>query len=180
MAKWQFFKGDYATMDEVRSEFRRLCLKLHPDKNPKEQAEHYTELFKEMTAEYEIFLEWFIPKANAYNEQKAKQENKDYWTTFTFEQESEIGKMIVKLMQFKGIIIDVCGTWLWLSGDTKPYKDRLGKNGLGFKWANQKQKWHWTPYEWKKKNHKVLPMEKIYELYGKYTIEVEERDAITA
>ena len=35
---------------------------------------------------------------------------------------------------------EICGSWLWISGDTKPHKERLKE--LGCRWSKRKQKWY--------------------------------------
>ena len=40
----------------------------------------------------------------------------------------------------EGIEIEVCGSWVWVSGDTKPHKERL--KALGFCWHSKKHCWY--------------------------------------
>ena len=37
--------------------------------------------------------------------------------------------------------VELCGSWLWISGDTKPHKDAL--KALGCMCASKKKKWYW-------------------------------------
>ena len=39
--------------------------------------------------------------------------------------------------------IELCGSWLWISGDTKPHKDNLKR--IGCRWSNNKKQWYWRP-----------------------------------
>jgi len=176
---WQFFTLDsYESLDELRAAFKKLCFVYHPDKHPSDKAEQYTKLFQAMIAEYELLLNVFVPKANASEQARAKADPKYYAKTFTFEQESELGQMLSKLMNFKGLIIDICGTWIWLSGKTKENKD--GIHALNFRYQGAKQMWYWTPYQTKFYRRKVLSMDEIYEKYGKHTIEVGETEMLSA
>ncbi|MBS0350771.1 MAG: hypothetical protein JSR33_06240, partial [Proteobacteria bacterium] len=34
--------------------------------------------------------------------------------------------------------IEICGAWIWLSGDTRPHKELLKQNG--FRWAPKKER----------------------------------------
>ena len=38
--------------------------------------------------------------------------------------------------------VELCGLWVWVTGNTKPHAAELGKNGLGFKWAPEKEAWY--------------------------------------
>ena len=46
----------------------------------------------------------------------------------------ELEKIISQILHFEDIIIEVVGSWIWLSGETKVIKDTL-KN-IVFKWAS--------------------------------------------
>lgn len=42
-----------------------------------------------------------------------------------------------------GLVVEVCGTWVWVSGETKQHKDALKMKG--FRWASKKARWYWCP-----------------------------------
>ena len=44
--------------------------------------------------------------------------------------------------------VELCGTWIWVSGDTKPVKDKL--KAEGFFWAFKKKMWYFREEENKK------------------------------
>lgn len=45
--------------------------------------------------------------------------------------------IISELLKMPGIAVELCGRWLWIGGDTKPYKDKLKE--IGCKWCNTKK-----------------------------------------
>jgi hypothetical protein len=47
---------------------------------------------------------------------------------------------VEKACQLPGITIERCGSWYWVSGETKPVKDKLLE--LGFKYSGNKQRWY--------------------------------------
>ena len=167
--KWQYFNQQYVSMVQLRKHYHDLCLMYHPDKHPGDELS-YTEIFKAMANEYELFLEDFIPKANAEENQKQSK------VVFDFTQETELAHMVANLMKYPGLVIEICGTWIWLSGNTYSHKAYL-KN-LNFKWQHKKEKWYWTSAEFQPRRAKVMSMEHIYQRYGAITIETEERNAI--
>lgn len=63
--------------------------------------------------------------------------------------------------------IEICGAWVWVSGDTKPVKDAL--KAAGFWWARHKEAWY---YSGKRPGfHRTeLDMEGIRALHGSAVI----------
>jgi hypothetical protein len=47
------------------------------------------------------------------------------------------------LKTLMGIKIEVCGYWVWLSGNTYPHKETI--SNLGFKYSGAKKSWYWSP-----------------------------------
>ena len=68
----------------------------------------------------------------------------------------------------KGLSVELCGTWIWVSGNTKKHKELLKK--LGLQYARKKQKWYLKPAGYKYHKHKPISMEKIRFKYGSETI----------
>ena len=64
-----------------------------------------------------------------------KTENK---TELNEQEKQELLEKIVALKQLPGLEINLCGSWVWIGGDTKPNKDAL--KPLGCWWAAKKQK----------------------------------------
>ena len=165
--KWAFFNQTYATMDALRQHYRKLCLDLHPDKHPEDTAK-FTEIFKAMSNEYQDYLVDFIPGQNA--KQSAGQQ------PFTVDAESDLAAVIADLMKYPGLIIEICGSWVWLTGKTYDYKGQI-KN-LGFRWQHKKQSWYFAGYEFKPHRTKLMSMEHIRSKYGSMTLETEQRQSL--
>lgn len=60
--------------------------------------------------------------------------------------------------------VEVCGNWVWVSGDTKPHKDAL--KAAGFKWAPKKANWFFKPSSCKKYFRGNTPMDEIRVKHG--------------
>ncbi len=89
--------------------------------------------------------------------------------TYTTEQNStetpaEFMEIINKLINCDGLTINWVGRWIWLEGDSYPYKDIIKQ--LGFKWAGQKKAWYWHTAEDSTANRKHMSLEQIKEKYG--------------
>ena len=67
--------------------------------------------------------------------------NGDKDKTTTDKQEIDLASMIEKLCRLRGIDIELCGVWLWVSGDTYSVKDHI--KGFGFKFSSKKKNWYW-------------------------------------
>jgi len=63
-----------------------------------------------------------------------------------------------------GMEIEICGAWVWVSGNTKPHKDRLKE--AGFKWASKKACWYFRPEDYKGQSRKSWSMNDIRNKYS--------------
>jgi len=63
-------------------------------------------------------------------------ENKIYFSNES-KFDIELEKIISQILHYENIIIEVVGSWIWLSGDTKIIKEKLKE--LNFKWASKKK-----------------------------------------
>ena len=87
----------------------------------------------------------------------------------------EIEKIISQILHFEDIIIEVVGSWIWLSGSTKAIKSQI--KDLGFKWATKKKMWYYG--EMKGKSPKQKSMNDIKSKYGCTTLKGIERVKLT-
>lgn len=128
MARFNFFEN-CTTLEAVKARFHELCFKLHPDVGGNAAD------FRAMKAEYEIAFE------AAKNFHKDK-EGKVYEKT-TFETPDDMARIIEALIHIKGLRVELIGSWLWVTGETKANKDFL--HDLGLRYASGKKAWFWTP-----------------------------------
>jgi hypothetical protein len=90
--------------------------------------------------------------------------------TFTYTHEGDkedlsiYPDVIAKIINLKGIIIELIGAWLWVSGDTKPHRIVLKETGFWF--APKKQMWYFRPENFKSKNQKPFDINEIRNKYG--------------
>ena len=151
MLKW--FKG-CNTIDEVKKMYRKLAMQFHPDVCKNENAERD---MKSINLEYEVVFK--IIEKNLTPEQQ-KQYNKAGHNV-----NDGYREQVNKIIHIPNIIIEICGSWLWISGDTKPVKNLI--KAAGFYWATKKKEWYWRPEEYKQVfNKKSMPKSHIRQKYG--------------
>jgi curved DNA-binding protein CbpA len=144
------------TLDEAKALYKKLAFQLHPDTGG-DTAE-----FQEMQSQFEKFR----PKTEKYKGE--------------FEQHNatQYQDIINDLIKIKGIIVEVCGSFIWLSGDTRTAKDDIKaiKNEL-FKpaqWHRKKLMWFFSPVGYERKSANSLEMDEIRAKYGSETFKRED------
>ena len=130
------------TAEELKKAYRTWAKKLHPDLGGN------AEEFKQMQNEYEKLWERL---KNVH--QNAQGET---YTKETDETPQEFIHIINVLITLVGVEVEICGKWIWVSGNTKAHKETLKQ--LKFKWAHKKQAWyyHAEPYNKKQDEEKKL------------------------
>ncbi|MHB9652813.1 DnaJ domain-containing protein (plasmid) [Enterococcus faecalis] len=83
-------------------------------------------------------------------------------------------EIIHKLLTLKmeNVSIEVIGAFLWVSGNTKPYKEEL--KALNMKWSNNKKSWYLAPDGYKKRSKKKYNMSDIRNMYGSQVVKEEQ------
>jgi len=60
--------------------------------------------------------------------------------------------------------IEICGKWIWIRGNTSPYKDYLKE--LKLRYSPGKKSWYWRPNKYRSFNNQPIDMEEIRRIYG--------------
>ena len=141
-------------VNELKSQYRKLAFELHPDMGGRADE------FSKMKLEYErLFLEL---KEKAH---RADPEHNAEWTVSADALDDGYMDIIELLVHLKGIDIELCGGWLWLSGETKAVKEQL--KAAGCFWAAKKKLWYWRPSDYScRHNRRTHSMAYIRDKYG--------------
>jgi len=155
--KIEYLKG-ILSLEDLKKEFKKLAFKFHPDLGGSVAA------MQQLNNEYDFLSERLSNTAKAHNEAEKNKAYKDrkYWGYETSETAIKYRTIIEALIKYKDLTIEICGSWLWISGNTKDHKDLL--KGLGLRWARNKGMWYLG--ESTGHRHKPLDMNDIRSKYG--------------
>ena len=139
-------------INEAKKVYKTLAKRLHPDVGGSEEE------FKILNAVYTDFIE-----------------HKIYFSSES-QIDLELEKIISQILHFEDITIELIGSWIWISGNTKEVKDKLKE--LNFKWASKKKMWYYG--EMKGRNPKQKSMDDIKGKYGCETFKKEKKKKIAS
>ena len=141
---------DCSSLDEAKHLYKKLVFQLHPDTSGKDTKAE----FQEMQNQFEAFR----PSSEKFKGEFEK------WDA------GEYSHIIQQLMMIPNIEIEICGSWIWLSGDTKPVKEQIKEVDIGESmkrgFSPKKKKWYFSPTGYRKRGGKEMSFEKIKEKYG--------------
>jgi len=123
---------------------------------------------------YRVAAQKFHPDRNAAGHEMMKLINIAYEA---LEQNlgDDINKALNSIINL-GLEIEICGSWIWVRGNTKEHKYILKSNG--YFWAPKKESWYFRPSDYKSTNRGKWSMDKIRESHGSFQIRPEEKRKI--
>lgn len=123
------------TVEQIKQEYRKLAMQMHPDVGGS------TEAMQALNQDYEAALRCCDGQTSQGSDGREH--------TYRYDQgkEREIIEKIDQLLQLQmnDAEIWLIGLWIWIEGNTKPYKDGLKE--LGCRWSNKHTAWYWRREE---------------------------------
>lgn len=144
----KYFKN-VKTLEELKKEYKKQVKNLHPDNGGD------AEEFKKMQADYKQAFE--LVKNKHQNSQG------EYYEKETTETAEEFMEILEHLNEMQGVVVEVCGSWLWMTGNTKAYKKELKALGCG--WSRKKQAWYYHKGSYRKQTKVEWTLEEIREKF---------------
>ena len=141
----KYFKN-IETLEQLRKEYKRLVKENHPDNDGSDEA------IKIINAEYEELFKILKNSDTAENKSKYNMA------------EDEMIRNVINSIINLNVDIEICGSWIWVSGNTYGCKTELKVNG--FRWASKKKMWYWHNPEEVTRSYGKTTMEDIRTKYG--------------
>ena len=150
--------GQYK-LNDVKQVYRKLASANHPDKGgSNETMQLINTAFSELCKYFELNATLDI--------------NQEAETNHSFD-----FSFLDTLKTLHGVVIEICGYWVWLSGDTYPHKETI--SNLGFKFSGAKKSWYWSPtIDTSKYKRGSKSMKNIRQEFGSQIIKTEAQAAI--
>jgi len=146
----KYFK-DCKTIEEVKGLYKKLALENHPDRGGD------TATMQAINGKY-AFACAFMIKRGGFTDAEAEEQI----------QFSEAYRTVIEnIINLPGIVIEVVGNWIWVTGNTYPLRKELKAAGLFF--APKKLAWYYRTDEFKTKGGKKT-LEEIRVKYGSETV----------
>ncbi len=152
-AKILSLSGDI-TPEIVKTAYRKACITFHPDKNP-------------------AGLEMMKAVNLAYKTLKDVSENID---NSDLDYSEKLNDAINAIINIEGLIVEICGSWVWLSGNTKPHKNTI--KTAGYFWASKKRQWYFRPSDYKSRSRGGVSMDKIRDMHGSTHVKAKDKKQI--
>ncbi len=127
---------------DTKAAYRAACKKYHPDINPAGE-----DMMKVINEAYDAFKDY---------EGEIKSEQTDYGDL--------LNDALNAVSPLPALVIEICGSWVWLTGDTRAHKDTLKE--AGFKWAAKKKAWYFRPEQFRSRSKGSTSLEEIRAKYG--------------
>ena len=150
------------TLKEVKTAYRRACKEYHPDHNP-----GGLEMMKSINLAYDCLKEHL-----SNNE------------TIELKLEESVSKFgdelmaVINALSDTDLILELCGSWLWISGPTKAHKELL--KTLKCKWAPKKKLWYYRPEDYRSRARKQYDMDDIRARHGSQSVRGQAKRKLSA
>jgi curved DNA-binding protein CbpA len=128
------------SLDEARSLYRKLAKENHPDYGGD------TATMQEINRQWTLYQVTGAKTEARQRQQRAHAEGKK--SAADFHDLDELGELLrVKVEALLNIspdlIVEVCGLWIWVTGDTKTHHAAI-KAIEGMRYAHEKQAWYYA------------------------------------
>lgn len=130
---------------EIKVAYKKASIKFHPDRNPAG-----LEMMQAINEAWAVLKDLKEAAADG---------------TCQSDLGDALNEALKTVLDLDGLIVELCGSWIWVTGDTKTHKEAIKE--AGYKWAKKKVAWYFRPEESaRKKGGKSWDMDKIRAGHG--------------
>lgn len=163
---------------ELKMKYKHLIYENHPDRHPG-QEEEYTRKAQQINDQYRDRFDTLHGRKQQQQTNAGRTEQDDPSTGFYWSETSaDFIAIFAALLQIDGITLEICGSWLWIHGNTYPAREILKQHNA--RWAPKKKLWYWRPPEAASRNHKPWDMDRIRTTYGSEQVKSDKRATVRA
>lgn len=155
------------TPEIVTAAYRRAAFKYHPDRNPAGLV-----MMKAINAARAILKDFTG---------NLEHKNADNATRYG----GDLNDAINHILFCEGLELEICGAWLWVSGETRTHKDTIKAfetdSENKFRWHSKKLKWYFAPNDFTVRRFRSrgrVSMDDIRERYGSERVATQHRTAL--
>ena len=141
------------TKEDLKKLFKKLALINHPDKGGD------TIKMQNILDAYEVLKDQYSFVSNS-KDQDHFEEDVHFWDI----DDEDMKKAYLKICNIEGLSIEICGFWMWVTGQTYSHKKELKEAGLYY--ASKKQAWYWKPADYVSYSNGKTTLEEIRKAYG--------------
>lgn len=165
------FFNDVTTLEELRRQYKQLLKQYHPDnKGGSEEAT------KSINIEYEALFQRLKDVHDSKQSNDTNSKESAYNTNmYDWENDKALREVLQKIINFRGIDIEIIGQWIWVFN---AYSCRKDLKGMGFEWAPKKKAWYFHTEAFRKKSHKIVPLDDSRKYYGSIKIKTKDEDKL--
>jgi len=152
---YTFFVPLPTTLEELKRVYHALAFKHHPDRGGD------TATMQAINAEYDRLF-------GVVGSTHRNAEGQTY-TKATTETPEDFKAVIEALVGLPGLIIEIIGRFVWVTGNTRQHKDTL--KALDFRFNGKKSAWYLAPEGWHRRTRKQFDLDEIRDMFGCERIE---------
>ena len=147
-----YFSG-LSTVAEIKKEYRRLALLNHPDIGGD------TRTMQIINEQYHNVLK------SCDGQTSIGSDKKQHTYRYNYDIEQELVDKIRELLalQMNDVYIELIGTWVWITGSTKQYKEKLKE--LKCQWHSKRGAWYFRRFTYRRR-YSNKSFEELRYMYG--------------
>ena len=142
----QYFVGLY-TEAQIKGQWRELCKQHHPD------------VGGDLATMQAINAEYLDALRDCYRHTMSNEQTEERITV-----DRETAAKVGEIIRLEGLIVELCGRWVWITGDTYRWREQL--KACAFRWASKKAAWYWHKEGDHPGKHRAWSLDQIKNKYG--------------